>query len=618
MNNFYVLHDSQNLYFRNPFGAVKTGSNINLALEAEGCDEAVIEIIRFDGSRESIPMERHPKDGTWNVFLFKGTIKICDTPGIINYYFTLRRGWQTIFYGDNWECLGGSGQIYYENPKWYQITVFKDFKVPKWYKEGIIYQIFVDRFYNGNENGEISNAKSNCFIYGKWYDNPMYIKDETGKVIRWDFFGGNLKGVLKKLSYIKSLGITTIYMNPIFEAASSHKYDVGNYKKIDPMFGDEELFKNLCKEAEKLGMKVILDGVFSHTGADSLYFNRYGNYDSLGAFQSKDSPYYSWYRFKNYPYDYEAWWGFENQPNVDELNPSYIEYIINGQDSVVEKWMKLGASGWRLDVADELPDEFICELKKKIKEVNKESVLIGEVWEDASNKVSYGKRRKYFLGEELDSVTGYPFRDIILSFLIGYLDSHGVRRRFMSLYENYPKENFYSSMNVLGTHDTERILTALSGNGKGEENSRVLLKLAVAFQMTFPGVPLIYYGDEAGVMGGRDPENRKTYPWGKEDKDILSWYRKLTHIRDHHQVFKRGDFRFFETHEDVLCFKRKDGDSKAIVIINRNTEASIKVEFGEVYGKYRNLFKDEGVYYSPNGVMRVHLKPMEVKALINI
>lgn len=618
MNNFYVLHDSQNLYFRSPFGAVKTSSNINLALEAEGCDEAVIEIIRFDGSRESIPMERHPKDGAWNVFLFKATINTGDIPGIINYYFTLRRGWQTIFYGDNWESLGGIGQIYYENPKWYQITVFKDFKVPEWYKEGIIYQIFVDRFYNGNENGEVSNAKSNCFIYGKWYDNPMYIKDEKGKVIRWDFFGGNLNGVLKKLSYIKSLGITAIYMNPIFESASSHKYDVGNYKKIDPMFGDEELFRNLCKEAENLGIRVILDGVFSHTGADSIYFNRYGNYNSLGAFQSKDSPYYSWYRFKNYPYDYEAWWGFENQPNVDELNPSYMEYIINGQDSVVEKWMKLGASGWRLDVADELPDEFIYELKKRIKEINKESVLIGEVWEDASNKVSYGKRRKYFLGEELDSVTGYPFRDIIISFLIRYLDSHGVRRRFMSLYENYPKESFYASMNVLGTHDTERILTALSGNGMGEENTKILLKLAVAFQMTFPGVPLIYYGDEAGVKGGKDPENRKTYPWGKEDKDILSWYKKLTHIRDHHQVFKRGDFRFFETHEDVLCFKRKDGDSKAIVIINRNTEASIKVEFGEVYGKYRNLLKDEGIYYSPNGVMRVQLKPMEIKALINI
>lgn len=618
MNNFYVLHDSQNLYFRSPFGAVKTSSNINLALEAEGCDEAVIEIIRFDGSRESIPMERHPKDGAWNVFLFKAAINTADIPGIINYYFTLRKGWQTIFYGDNWESLGGVGQIYYENPKWYQITVFKDFKVPEWYKEGIIYQIFVDRFYNGNENGEISNAKSNCFIYGKWYDNPMYIKDERGKVIRWDFFGGNLNGVLKKLSYIKSLGITAIYMNPIFESASSHKYDVGNYRKIDPMFGDEELFRNLCKEAENLGIRIILDGVFSHTGADSIYFNRYGNYDSIGAFQSKDSPYYSWYRFRNHPYDYEAWWGFENQPNVDELNPSYMEYIINGQDSVIERWMKLGTSGWRLDVADELPDEFIYELKKKIKELNKESVLIGEVWEDASNKVSYGKRRKYFLGEELDSVTGYPFRDIIISFLIRYLDSHGVRRRFMSLYENYPKESFYASMNVLGTHDTERILTALSENGMGEENAKVLLRLAVAFQMTFPGVPLIYYGDEAGVKGGKDPENRKTYPWGKEDKDILSWYKKLTHIRDHHQVFKRGDFRFFETHEDVLCFKRKDGESKAIVIINRNTEASIKVEFGEVYGKYRNLLKDEGIYYSPNGVMRVQLKPMEVKALINI
>ncbi|GKU27714.1 glycoside hydrolase family 13 protein [Clostridium folliculivorans] len=619
MNNFYILHDSQNTYYRNPFGAVKLGTEISIVIESQGCQQAFIELIHFDGHRQSILMEMFYKEGQNDICFFK-TSFIATTKGVLNYYFVLKRQEQTIYYGNNNEGLGGIGQIYADNPKYYQITVYQDNLVPKWYKEGIIYQIFVDRFFNGNDNGLVDNPKKNSFIYGNWYDQPMYIKDADGKVLRWDFFGGNLKGIMKKLDYIKSLGVTTIYLNPIFESSSCHKYDTANYKNIDPMFGNDKIFKCLCSEANKYGIRIILDGVFSHTGSDSVYFNKNGNYDSLGAYQSKDSKYYEWYRFRDYPHDYESWWGFENLPNVDELNPSYMDYIINKDDSVLSKWMNLGVSGWRLDVADELPDEFIKAIKSKIKKIKNDSVLVGEVWEDASNKVSYGQKREYLYGDELDSVMGYTFRDIIIAFLNRGIDSHMLVKKFMSLYENYPKENFYASMNIIGTHDTERIITMFMNNYNDINIAKSMVKLAVAFQMTFPGVPVIYYGDEVGLEGQKDPDNRRTYPWNKEDKDILSWYKRLSGIRSNSLVLKRGELRFFDTNADVICFERSYKNSKLLVIINRNSNSSIKVEFGEVKGHYRDMLRDckNDVYYSAEGIISVELKPAEVKLLVKV
>ncbi|GFZ34420.1 alpha-amylase [Clostridium zeae] len=619
MNNFYILHDSQNTYYRNPFGAVKLGTEISIVIESQGCQQAFIELIHFDGHRQSILMEMFYKEGQNDICFFK-TSFTATTKGVLNYYFVLKRQDQTLYYGNNNESLGGLGQIYVENPKYYQITVYQDNLVPKWYKEGIIYQIFVDRFYNGNDTGLVDNPKKNSFIYGNWYDKPMYIKDADGKVLRWDFFGGNLKGIIKKLDYIKSLGVTTIYLNPIFESPSCHKYDTASYKNIDPMFGDDEIFKYLCTVANKYDIRIILDGVFSHTGSNSVYFNKNGDYDSLGAYQSKASKYYEWYRFRDYPNDYESWWGFENLPNVDELNPSYMDYIINKDDSVLSKWMNLGASGWRLDVADELPDEFIKAIKHKIKKIKTDSVLVGEVWEDASNKVSYGQKREYLYGDELDSVMGYTFRDIIVGFLNRNIDSHMLLKKFMNLYENYPKENFYASMNILGTHDTERIITMFMNNYNDENVAKSMVKLAVAFQMTFPGVPVIYYGDEAGLEGQKDPDNRRTYPWNKEDKDILSWYKRLSGIRSNSLVLKRGELKFFDTNADVICFERSYKNSKILVVMNRNSNGSIKVEFGEVKGHYRDLLRDckNDVYYSAEGIISVELKPVEVKLLVKV
>ncbi|MDU2049247.1 MAG: glycoside hydrolase family 13 protein [Clostridium perfringens] len=581
MGKAYIYHDSQGTFYREPFGAVSVGSKVSLRLECKECGEVFIEVIKFDGSRYSIPMTIEERRN--ECIIYKGIIDTTNSLGVINYYFKYIKDGFTKYYGNNDECLGGEGKIYYD------LTVYDDNKIPSWYKEGIIYQIFVDRFFNGNKDSMILNKKKNSFIYSNWYDEPMYIRDSNGSIKRWDFYGGNLRGVIEKLDYIKSLGVNIIYMNPIFDAVSCHKYDTGDYENIDKMYGTNSDFNELCQKAEEKSIRIILDGVFSHTGSDSRYFNKYGNYGELGAYESKYSKYYKWYRFYDYPNSYECWWGFENQPNVEELEKTYSDYIVNSENSIIAKWLRLGASGWRLDVADELPDKFIQMIKERMKNEKEDSVLIGEVWEDASNKVSYSKRRKYLLGDELDSVTNYPYRDIISNFLNEEISSKDFYKVIMSIKENYPRENFYANMNLLGNHDTERILTVLKENLNK-------LKLALCLQMTLPGVPLIYYGDEAGLLGNKDPENRKTYPWGRENKEILSYYSFFGNFRKNEEVLRKGDFYIFkDTPEDIIAFKRVYKEKEMIIIVNRsNSKKTITLDSEK--GRYKDKFSKEEFY----------------------
>ena len=605
MEDIKVFHNSHKLEYRNPFGAVKLGTPIKISIEIEKEVKVYIHIVKFNGYEQDISMEMISKSEEG--YFYTGVIDTSNSLGLLNYYFKIIYNNDVVYYGNNNESLGGVGEKYDYRPKLYQITVYNERKVPSWYKEGIIYQIFVDRFLNGNKNGEISDPKKNSFIYATWEDEPMYIKNEKGSIMRWDFYGGNLKGIKEKLEYIKSLGASIIYMNPIFEAASCHKYDTGDYKKIDGMFGTDEDFKDLCIEAKKIGIRIILDGVFSHTGSDSKYFNKLGTYKNDGAYQSKESEYYSWYRFNNHPDEYECWWGFDNQPNVEELNDGYVNYIIKDKGSVIEKWMRLGASGWRLDVADELPDKFIEMIKEKMIEVDEESVLIGEVWEDASNKVSYSNKREYFFGKELDSVTNYPFRDIVIGFVSGNITSKLFIKKIMSLFENYPIENFYSSMNLLGNHDTERIFTKLNENMD-------LLKLAIAIQMTIPGVPLIYYGDEVGLLGGRDPQNRKPYPWNKINSEILNHYKELAAIRNAEITLKKGSFNVITTSEEVLAYEREYEGEKILVIVNRNNK---EVEFKfRVLGKTLvELIDSKKSYEEVNGEVIIQVNKLGFKII---
>ena len=598
-----IFHNSHDLHYRKPFGAVEIGKNISISIDI-GFDATVyLNLIKFDFSKNRMLMQK--RDG--KTIRFSIDINTDDLYGINGYYFEIFYNNEVMYYGNNEENLGGIGKCYRYDPKTYQLTVYKKREVPKWYKEGIIYQIFVDRFFNGNDNGIVSNPKKNSFIYGNWDDIPMYIRDKDGNIARWDFYGGNLKGIIKKLPYIKSLGASIIYMNPIFEATSCHKYDTGSYEKIDEMFGTEEDFKTLCDEAKKFDIKIILDGVFSHTGSDSKYFNKYGNYDEIGAYQSKDSRYYNWYRFYEYPNKYDSWWGFDNQPNVDELNEDYINYIVRDNNSIISKWMKLGADGWRLDVADELPDQFIKIMKEKMLDINGDSVLIGEVWEDASNKVSYSKRREYFFGYELDSVTNYPFRDITIGYLTGNINSDYFARRMMNLYENYPIENFYSNINLLGSHDTERILTMLNEN-------REIINLAIAIQMTMPGVPLIYYGDEAGLTGGKDPYNRKAYPWSNPDNEILSIYKRFTDMRNREEALKKGNLEFIRNDKNLLIFNRVYGNEKITIIINPNNE-NIDYKLNFIKGKIYDLLDNSKYKNNNDNYININLSRKKLKIL---
>ncbi|CEO16110.1 glycoside hydrolase family 13 protein [Paraclostridium sordellii] len=569
-----IIYDSWMESHKKPFGALEIGEDININIEAISDVKEIYLILETNEDiKKEIKME-NKSNGIFTIDKYK-----FEKENIYFYYFKSIEG-ETLdvkYYGKSYDCgeCVEYHDINYINK--YQITVSRKTESPKWFKEGILYHIFVDRF---NRTGKINNPKKNSFIYANWEDTPMYIKNKENEVIRWDFHGGNLKGIISKLNYLKGLGVTVIYLSPIFKSQSNHKYDTGDYKTIDPMFGDEEIFKELIYKASKKGINIILDGVFSHTGDDSIYFNKYGNYDSLGAYQSKNSKFFSWYNFKDYPNEYDCWWGVKSLPNVNEIENSYMDYIIRDKDSVIKKWMNYGVKGWRLDVVDELPSKFLETLKKETLNIDNESVIVGEVWEDASNKISYSERRKYFLGNQLNGVTGYVFKNIVVEFLKGNINSQDVYNRFMTIKENYPKDAFKSNLNLLGTHDTRRILTELN-------EEKELLKLAVFIQMTFEGVPYVYYGDEAGLTGETDPDNRRTYPWENEDKDILNFYKKIIKERKNNKLLSSGETKFLKlSNQNILGYIRYIKTDKILVLINRsNIKEKIDIESNEFIKK---------------------------------
>lgn len=644
-----VIHDSQLEFFRSPFGAVCCNEHVTLHLKIQSSVAPVsvaLRLWREDKGEEKLSMNLLPGP---NSMLYQVQMTASAVPCIVWYYFIIRTQDKVYYYGNKPDLLGGEGQLYEQEPPAYQITVFKKGSVtPDWFKESVMYQIFPDRFYQAPEKGQVLSAPKGSVIHAHWDNTPYYIRDsDTGSIVSYDFFGGNLQGVIAKLPYLKELGIGVLYFNPIFTSCSNHRYDTGDYKTVDAMLGNNQIFSLLCAKAKEYGISIILDGVFSHTGSDSVYFNKYGNYPEVGACQSKQSPYYNWYRFTEYPTTYESWWGIDTMPNVEENEHSYVDFIIEGKDSVIKQWLQLGAKGWRLDVADELPDEFIKKIYKTMKEVDEDSVLIGEVWEDASHKYSYGKLRAYLQGEELDSVMNYPFRKILLDFVLGAIDAFTVHRLLMSLAENYPQQNFYAMMNLIGSHDVPRILTLL-GEAPSSENLTVAqqaayhlsaekrqlgilrLKMLAVWQMTFPGVPCVYYGDEAGVEGHKDPFNRKTYPWGQENQELLSWYKTIIALRNTYDVFKAGEWISLPVHERVYGYIRKIGNGKnvfgqsgrdntALILLNASADQNVTVEIPIrkwCHGTMIDLLHDNQEIPIIKGILTIHLQPLEGRVLL--
>ncbi|MBP1587226.1 MAG: glycoside hydrolase family 13 protein [Clostridia bacterium] len=493
-------------------------------------------------------------------------------------------------YGNNRDLTGGVGETAEggDVPP-YQITVYrKDLKVPDWFKNSIIYQIFPDRFAKGIDAMTVN--KPDSFMYGTWDDLPMYIKDADNNILRWDFYGGNLSGISGKLPYIEALGADVIYLNPIFESVSNHRYDTSDYMHVDGLLGGDAAFSLLKFVCERSNIKLILDGVFSHTGSDSVYFDKKHKYGG-GAYGNRDSKYRSWYRFSEESDDvYDCWWGVKVMPNVNETDPGYMEFIASGEDSVVRKNLREGASGFRLDVADELPDEFIRALRaaadETALEVKYAPVVIGEVWEDATNKWSYGKLRSYFTEPELHSVTNYPFRKTLLSYFKGEISADRAAAGFLSMKENYPAENFYALANMTGSHDVTRLMTEMMGASEGRRAAAARLVYAYAAVMfTFPGVPLVYYGDETLLEGGEDPDNRRTYPWGREDLKSITLFAELAAIRRKYNCLVEGDITFVpgafnsgaSRSGDVFAFLRTLGSQQLLTVVSRSGEVSSNV-----------------------------------------
>ena len=499
--------------------------------------------------------------------------------GIYFYHFEYDTPWGRLSIRHNGNSCG---TLSMGKDDW-QLSVYaENFTTPDWLKGGIIYQIFPDRFYFSGKKKK--NVPSDRVLRDDIYGQPLWKPTSDGRVLNNDYFQGDLKGIEEKLSYIASLGVTCIYLNPIFEAQSNHRYDTSNYENIDPLLGTQKDLESLCQKAEKLGISIILDGVFSHTGDDSIYFNKYGRYPSVGAYQSKESPYYNWYKFRKHPDDYHSWWGISILPEVKEECPDFINYIT-GKNGIARKWMRSGVRGWRLDVADELPDEFLDEFRKAVKEEKKDGLVLGEVWEDASNKFSYGQRRRYFEGRQLDSVMNYPFAQAIISYIrTGRVE--GFSDKIFTILENYPKCCVDVLMNHIGTHDTMRAITQLSGESCEFRNRSwqsekcltqeqyelgvKLMKLASVVQFTLPGVPSVYYGDEAGTQGYKDPFNRYCFPWGTENTELQDHYRALGKMRAECDCLKQGNFVTVSEMLGCLAFVRYSEKDEILVIVNRN------------------------------------------------
>lgn len=503
-----------------------------------------------------------------------------------------------FYYFDVDERFLGLGENYLADfipESYFQLTVYdKDYAVPNWMYGGVIYQIFPDRFYRAEQ---VKKVEENKLLHLNWCDTPKYLPNKQGKVENNDFFGGDLKGITQKLDYLKELGVSIIYLNPIFKAYSNHRYDTGDYMQIDQLLGTEQDLVNLIERANQLGIKIILDGVFNHTGDDSIYFNKYGTYDSVGAYQSKESPYYSWYNFTNFPNGYESWWGISTLPQVNESDPGYVNYIT-GIDGVIDHYTKLGIGGWRLDVVDELPKDFVQKIRTAVKRVNKNATIIGEVWEDASNKIAYGVRREYFQGKELDSVMNYPLKNAIINF-IRNKDGEQLSSVIKTQIDHYPQSVLHNLMNILSTHDTLRLMTALCGknmNGRSKKEMEITfisesdypnavkcVKLASLLQFTLCGVPSVYYGDEIGMQGYVDPLNRKCFTWDKQDEELKAWYKFLGSLRNKYDAFTKGEFIEEYLSKGVYAFKRVGKSSQLFIIVNAS-DKEYRLSFeGDLY-----------------------------------
>lgn len=607
------IYDSWNLNYKSIFGAVKQFETcrftIRLSKDIVPDFPPVLVLFRTGFKERFLNMNivDEEDDGDGSIaYTTEYNARYSD----VHYYYFSYTLHGTRHYIKKVNCHYGG----IDNGDLFQLTVYSNtYETPDFLKGGVMYQIFPDRFCKSGKIHE--NIPEGRVIRDDWGGTPYYKPDHNGHVWNNDYFGGDFAGIQSKLPYLYDLGVTCIYLNPIFESHENHRYNTADYMKADPLLGTNDEFEELCKEAEKYGISIILDGVFSHTGADSVYFNKFGRYPEPGAFQSRDSKYYDWYTFINYPNVYEAWWGIDTLPNVCENNESYTEFIC-GDDGVLRYWLSKGAAGFRLDVADELPDQFLRNLRRSVKDYDQDKIVIGEVWEDASNKESYGVKRRYLLGNQLDSVMNYPFREAIINFVKG-----GSPKDFifsvMTIIENYPKPTIDVLMNFVSTHDIERAINRLGGENCDDKSKdwmserrltseqyshgKNLLKAAMALMYFLPGVPSIYYGDEAGLQGYKDPFNRRCYPWGNEDKELIEYVSELSRIRKQIPNLKDGRVYFVineveDNDSRLIVFTRTGKDRDYIFFINRSGDSVQLANISKILFRFSNIMRFHGEF----------------------
>ena len=577
-----TVFNSRKTEYKSRLSAIKTNEEVKLTVyvpRSMHCSKAVLcvtkdgeDSVYYDMFWAGMLDDEREK---WEIH-FSAT-----TSGIYWYHFELDTPWGRNFVLN---VGNGIGEITAEGGAFQQTVYDENYKTPTWLRGGIIYQIFPDRFFaSGKEKQGVRPSR----VMRKWGEEPFWAEEQMNGIWNNDYFGGDLKGVEEKLDYLSELGVTSIYLNPIFEANSNHRYDTADYERIDPLLGTEEDLKSLCEKAGERGIGIILDGVFSHTGCDSKYFNMYNNYDSVGAYNSKESPYYPWYKFTDYPDGYQSWWGIKLLPEIIEENEEYRKYICS-ENGILRRWMRCGIKGWRLDVADELPDIFLDDLREAVKAEDENAIIIGEVWEDATNKTAYGYRRRYLLGKQLDSVMNYPFADAVLNF-VRFQNADAFFDDVLSIIENYPPEVLHILMNHIGTHDTERAITRLAGDdceGYGREwqhehnklddydylKGVSMLKIASLLQFTLPGVPSIYYGDEIGMQGMKDPFNRACMDWDNQNTELLRWYKRLGEIRKGCSALIDGEFVPVFCSHKTIAYKRSGDNNEVLIAVNLDDE----------------------------------------------
>lgn len=599
-----VYYNPLDKFYKSQIGAVEEGALITFRVK--GDFNQVSFMCKKDGEDFFV---KHKMNKVNDCF----QLEISFNVGLYFYYFDLENG---NYIGVN----DGVEGVLTATPVSFQLTAYKkEYYVPEWAYGGVIYQIFPDRFFRGDKDKNVPDYK---VLHDNWNELPVFLPNEKGEIVNNDFFGGDLNGIIEKLDYVKSLGANIIYLNPIFKAFSNHRYDTGDYMQIDPMLGTMADFQNLIKKANENGIKIVLDGVFNHTGDDSRYFNRYNRYDSVGAYQSKESPYYKWFNFINFPNKYDSWWGIKTLPATNENNKDYIDFIT-GENGVLDYYTKLGIGGWRLDVVDELPSDFVKSIRRAVKSVNNDAIVIGEVWEDASNKISYGKRREYLQGKELDSAMNYPLKNAILNF-VKYGDAKNLSKVIKEQIDHYPHKALHAMMNILSTHDTARLLTVVDSKypishdkkvcsqykipNEEIESAKFRVKVATLLQFTLCGVPSVYYGDEIGMQGYADPLNRCTYPWGQEDAEILNWYKFLSKLRSEYSAFSQGEFEEIFKDNGIYIYKRFDNESQVLLCVNMSDKMLDLVYNGNML----NLVDNE------NHCNKIVLNPNSVAVLINV